>query len=125
MTKAKLITAVKKYSAVLEGKSREEMLEILLADEHSEADAGEVLDALFAGPKEPSKSSNKKERKGVGQGHYQEWEVKIVNKDGKFVAEKLKVLREVVKITEEEAEILNTGVLEGGNTYGKMYYLPE
>lgn len=124
MTKAKLTTAVKKYSAVLEGKSREEMLEILLADEYSEADAGEVLDALFAGPKEPS-TSNKKERKGDGQGHYQEWEVKIVNKDGKYVAEKLKVLREVVKITEEEAEILNTGVLEGGNTYGKMYYLPE
>lgn len=53
--------------------------------------------------------------------HYQEWEVKIVG--GK--AEKLKLSRKVVKITDEQAAILNDGVESGGNTYAKMYFLPE
>lgn len=57
--------------------------------------------------------------------HYQEWEVKVTRtKDGP-VAEKMKVLRPVVKITEEQAETLNHGRLHGGNTYTQMYFLPE
>ncbi len=57
--------------------------------------------------------------------HYQEWEVKITRTPEGPVAEKLKVLRPVVKITDEQAETLNAGRLEGGNTYTQMYYLPE
>jgi len=63
-------------------------------------------------------------------GHYQEWDVKInakQDKDGKTIheAEKLKVSRPCVKITDEQAEILNHGVLTGGNSYAKMYYKEE
>jgi hypothetical protein len=54
--------------------------------------------------------------------HYQEWRVEIKDKK----AEKLKVLRPRVLITDEQAAILNQGVLEGPqNTYASMYYKAE
>lgn len=53
--------------------------------------------------------------------HYQEWLVAIKDKK----AEKLKCIRECVKITDEEAETLNAGILEGSNTQAKMYFKPE
>lgn len=53
--------------------------------------------------------------------NFQEWRVQINNKK----IEKLKISREVVKITEEQAQILNEGVENGQNTYGFMYFLPE
>ena len=53
--------------------------------------------------------------------HFQEWEVKIDKK----VAEKLKISRPCVKISDEEAETLNAGILDGPNTYAKMYFKPE
>jgi hypothetical protein len=56
-----------------------------------------------------------------GKKNYQEWEVKV--NGGK--AEKLKISRSNVKITDEQADILNQGVETGGNTYAKMYFLPE
>ena len=53
---------------------------------------------------------------------YEEWRVEIINKK----AEKLKLIRPVVKITEDQAEILNRGVIDGpGNKYALMYFLPE
>lgn len=61
--------------------------------------------------------------------HYQEWEVKIAaTKKGEqtvYTAEKLKLVRPCVKISDQEAEVLNSGVLTGGNTYAKMYYKAE
>jgi hypothetical protein len=57
----------------------------------------------------------------VNSNHYQEWEVKIVN--GQY--EKLKISRKCVKISDNEAETLNAGILTGGNTYAKMYFKPE
>lgn len=68
-----------------------------------------------------SQKSNDGSAPEVKKPHYQEWEVKIENKE----AVKLKISRSVVKITEAEAETLNAGVLNGGNTYAKMYFLPE
>ena len=58
---------------------------------------------------------------------YQEWDVQIsITKDGngktQYSYEKLKISRKAVKITDEEAETLNHGVLTGGNTYAKMYF---
>lgn len=58
---------------------------------------------------------------------YQEWDVQIkTSKDenGKtqYSYEKLKISRPVVKISEDEAAILNEGVLKGGNNYAKMYF---
>lgn len=79
------------------------------------ATAGKGVDPKLKGAPAESKKS-----KSSGD-HFQEWECKIVN--GK--AEKLKVTRAVVKITEEEAASLNKGVEEGGNSYGKMYFRPE
>jgi hypothetical protein len=35
---------------------------------------------------------------------------------------KLKLIRDCVKITEEQAEILNTGILNGSNNQGIMYF---
>lgn len=62
--------------------------------------------------------------------HFQEWRVEIhtEQKDGKTVkrSEKLKLMRPVVKITEDHAEVLNRGVIDGpGNKYALMYFLPE
>lgn len=53
--------------------------------------------------------------------HYEEWHVKI----SKNIAEKMKINRPCVKISEEQAEILNEGVLYGNNTYAVMYFKPE
>ncbi len=60
-------------------------------------------------------------------GHFTEWECKITRdpETKKPSAEKLKVVRRVVKITEQEAETLNEGVLNGNNTYGKLYFPAE
>jgi hypothetical protein len=53
--------------------------------------------------------------------YYQEWRVDI--KNGK--AEKLKIVRPVVKITDQEANTLNEGVLSGFSTAPIMYFKPE
>ena len=53
--------------------------------------------------------------------HYEEWECKIVN--GKH--EKIKRKRPRVLISEEQAAILNEGVLKGDNNFALMYFLPE
>ena len=50
---------------------------------------------------------------------FDEWECKVLG--GKV--EKLKVKRSGVKITEEQAEILNEGIINGSNTYGSLYFL--
>lgn len=78
-------------------------------------------------------ATNEKKATGsdaVAGNHYEEWDVRITakqdeNKKTTYEYEKLKVSRPVVKISEEEAEVLNRGVLTGGNTYAKMYFLPE
>ena len=56
---------------------------------------------------------------------FAEYEVKITNTKEGPTYEKLKVSRKAVKITQEEAEALNAGVLHGGNTYTKMYFPNE
>lgn len=61
------------------------------------------------------------EENPFGKKHYEEWRVEL--KDGK--AEKLKVVRKRVLITDDQAAILNEGVLKGGNNLGNMYYPAE
>lgn len=56
-----------------------------------------------------------------GKQHYQEWRVEIKDKK----AEKLKIVRPRVLITDQQADTLNHGVLNGGNTYASMYFKPE
>ena len=64
--------------------------------------------------KEPTKQPDQETTKE----HYQEWDVKVE----KGEAVKLKISRQCVKITDEQAETLNHGRLSGGNTYVKMYF---
>lgn len=64
----------------------------------------------------PKPEESKSAKKG-----FVEWEVKITA--GEY--EKMKISRPCVKITEQEAETLNAGVLNGGNNYAKMYFKPE
>lgn len=54
---------------------------------------------------------------------FQEWEAKIIRKEGKPPeAEKLKCRRARVLISEEQAAVLNNGALYGPNTYVSMYF---
>jgi hypothetical protein len=78
--------------------------------------------AKTAKPVEAAKTAKPVEEYSFGEKlPFQEWDVKVT----KGSAEKLKIKRGCVKITEEQAEILNTGILSGSNTYGVMYFLPE
>lgn len=60
---------------------------------------------------------------------FEEWECKVIPKTvgemTTFEYEKLKLRRPSVKIKEEEATILNEGVLNGKNTLVMMYFKPE
>lgn len=53
--------------------------------------------------------------------HYDKNKVEIKNGQ----AEKLKLVKSGILITEEQADILNEGVLHGGNTIAEMYYPAE
>lgn len=61
--------------------------------------------------------------------HYQEWKVEVkAKKDGEETvreAEKLKMVRPCVKISEAEAEVLNNGALYGPTTIALMYFKAE
>ena len=114
-TKAALVA---KYADLINhGTTKEEVIEFLATEEkvESQEDKDELLEELF-----PSQKGSEPAKKPVKH-HYEEWDVKVSG--GK--AEKLKVSRPVVKISEEEADTLNAGILTGGNTYAKMYFLPE
>jgi hypothetical protein len=64
----------------------------------------------------------KKPQRTTSKLHYEEWKVEISK--GKF--EKLKMQRDRVLLTEEQADLLNAGVIDGGlNKYGVMYFLKE
>ena len=62
-----------------------------------------------------------------GKEIFQEWkaEIKTDKETGAKSFEKLKLIREVVKITPEQAELLNDGLLYGGNSIVNAYFRPE
>ena len=109
MTQKDLKAAVKKYAADAKEKSAEELQDVLFADDVSAEDAEKIISVLY--PETEPEEAN----------YFEEWECKVAN--GK--AEKLKCVRKRVKITEQEAEVLNNGLLTGGNSYVKMYFRPE
>jgi hypothetical protein len=112
--------AVNKYSALYtDGKTAEEIKAAIRADEKGFSPA-EVDEIYFAVAGDEEEAPIKKERP-----HYEEWECKITMVDKKPVYEKLKLRRPRVLISEEQAEILNEGVLHGSNTLAHMYFLPE
>jgi hypothetical protein len=120
--------AVNKYSPLLSEQSIEEVTELIKADDkgYTEDEVAEIAAALIATPEEkaPKKSASKGKAKtdeteeGV---YYEEWLCNVSGKEAK----KLEVKRPKVKITEDEAIILNRGVLTGGNTYANMYFAPD
>lgn len=57
--------------------------------------------------------------------YFEEWTCQINMVDGKNVADKLKLKRKCVKISQQQADTLNHGRLTGGNTYADMYFRPE
>lgn len=117
--------AVTKYVALKDsGKNKEELLELINADEkkYTPDEVLEIIGEVLAEKKQGSTPPPSKKKKADVEGeYYEEWDVQISG--GKY--KKLTISRPVVKITEEEAENLNKGVVEGGNAYAKMYFLPE
>ena len=114
MDKKKLQTAAKNYADQAKEMTKEEFTDYV-ADQETESDAAQLVDYFFPAPKAA------KPAKVVKADYFEEWRVEIKNKK----AEKLRRMRPVVKITEDEAETLNAGILNGPNTYGKMYFRPE
>ena len=56
---------------------------------------------------------------------FERWKCQVEHTDGKKKLTKLTLLKKGIRITEEQAETLNEGVLHGGNTYVEAYFLPE
>ena len=115
MNKRELAKNLKQYDEVAKGKTHPEFRAILIEDGFPEKDADQIADVMF------EVEGSAEEDEAPAKTHYQEWKVQILN--GK--AEKLKVIRECVKITDEQAETLNSGVIDGGNTYASMYFKAE
>jgi hypothetical protein len=111
--------ALRVYSPLLSEKSIEEIAELIKADEkgYKEGEVAEIVAALEAGPVETVEAEKAKETEAD---YYEEWKCEVINKK----VDKLKITRPKVKITEAEAEILNRGILTGGNTIANMYFAP-
>lgn len=57
---------------------------------------------------------------------YERWRVDLKrDKDNNIIAEKLKLVKDGIKITDEQAAILNEGTLKGESVAPVMYYLAE
>ena len=67
---------------------------------------------------EPVKAKPGKSKKPF----YEEWECKITVTSAGPQHEKLKKLRENIPMRDDQAEVLNRSVLDGGNLYVKMYF---
>lgn len=68
----------------------------------------------------PVAEKEKQPQKAENPG-FEEWYCQL--KDGK--AEKLKLVRKRVLISEEQANILNEGRIHGGNAHANLYFKPE
>lgn len=120
--------AIKKYGTT----PLPELEPALLADSanYEPEEVKEIVKAITEQQEEQTPPEEKNSKEGapgkpeegkVAKTGYVEWDVRIT----KGEAEKLKVSRACVKITDQEAETLNAGVLNGGNSYAKMYFKPE
>ncbi len=118
MNKKQLQAAAKNYVANAKEMTKDEFADYV-RDQETEEVAAELVEFLY--PTEPIDKPASKPAKVVKADYFEEWRVEIKNKQ----AEKLRRMRPVVKITEDEAETLNAGILNGPNTYGKMYFRPE
>lgn len=72
---------------------------------------------------EPKRSASRRKPapEATQQPAFQEWKCEVKNGQ----AEKLKLVRACVKITEDEANVLNEGRLHSGNKIVNLYYPAE
>jgi hypothetical protein len=112
--------AVKRLGeAVLAASSKEEACAIIEADEKGfpSEEVNEIYYTIIGESKQSEVKGNAKPKPI----HYEEWQCEINNGQ----ADKLKIIRPCVKITDLEAESLNHGQIHGGNKYAKLYFKPE
>lgn len=118
--------AVNKYAPMFsQGVTLEELGNLLADDEkqYTVDEIDEIRAAIVDGPTEKAESEKQsiikpEEKRPI---MYEQWRMELVN--GKL--EKLKMLRGNVKITEEEADILNAGATSPGAVNPIMYLKPE
>lgn len=101
--------------------------EAMQASNEDNTDSGEVEDfsdleeELTAIAEKVNPAPKSKPVKKPSRPTYEEWMCQI---NGQKV-DKLKKMRENITITEDQARILNEGVIDGVNNYALMYFLPE
>lgn len=128
--------AVTKFGALIEkGLTAEEIKEQITADEkdYPENEVQEILEALFpvgdkgsTAPPPPPAPNEEGDTTTEAPIRYEKWNCQIkIDENGKRSFEKLKLVKKGIKISETQAEILNDGVLHGGNNYAPAYFLPE
>lgn len=124
-------SAVTKYTPQKEqGLTPEELTNLLTQDEkgYTTDEINEIVEAIFNSPGTGEAAPGKKATTGS---HHEEWrcEIKLTTQDGKVTgraAEKVKMLRPCVKISDEEADTLNHGALHSPRQdYVLMYFKPE
>lgn len=112
MNKKDLAAAVEKYAPVFEAEGAEAVTAQMTEDGHKEKDIAQLLSAL-----QPEEKPLDKAKTG-----WEKWLCEV--KDGK--AEKLKLIKAGIQISDEEAEVLNAGRLTGGNVGNvEMFFKPE
>jgi hypothetical protein len=132
--------AVNKYAPMLQQGVTLEELDVLLGNDEKNYSADEITEIRTAligsAAEQPVKPASKLAAKPVEIKKpvvgYEEWrcEIKVDRDgDGKIInrkAEKVKLLRPNVKITEQEADTLNNGALHSPRQdYVLMYFKPE
>lgn len=128
-------SAVKKYMPIFnQGTTVEELMNLLAQDEkeYTADEINEIKAAVIGDVAENAPPEKKVKKVAVKAAGFEEWrcEIKIERgsdgKETKRVAEKVKRLRECVKITDEEVETLNNGALNSPRQdYVLMYFKPE
>jgi hypothetical protein len=133
-------SAVKKYSDMYaQGLSIQELTDAIEQDEkgYSPEECKQIFDAVEQAVIEAKKGTGnkpqtlpaaKKEKASSTNvsPHYEEWRMeRVLGENGKPKMQKLKKIRDCVKITEEEAGTLNMGAESNGSVNPIMYFLPE
>jgi len=87
-------------------------VEALQKAEFTEDEIQQIFDAAAAAAEDETPEKT----------HFEEWNCEISNSDKGPVVTPLKMTRKCVKISQEQATILNDGAKHGSNTYAKFYF---
>lgn len=117
-------SAVKKYAGKFE--NEQELIDAVKADEkaYTEEEVQEIVEAIQAGSDAGDKGPEKKGT--TSKIPHDLWLCRIERaKDKEPEAKKLEKQKTGVLITEEQAAVLNEGVLYGSNAQGPVYFPAE